>query len=234
MTPTAEIMRPWEFFFFALSTRRDRDLSEGRPLLTHLPRAAPYGSARSDPRVAAPMHKPSRLSTLSWSPPWSVFDCQTTGLDAGLRLIEVAMIDHNGRTLVDTLVNPRVHISASATALSGIDDAAVRDVSHWGAIWQQLEELLLSQNHIIAWSAEFDLTAMRSECARSGDVTWTTAIDARFVDLAPIVSKIAGRECSFEDACAIASCPAPSVGRQRALAGCLATLQIVQVLRRGT
>ena len=229
-----EIMRPWEFFFFALSISRDRHLTEGRTLLAHVPRAVSCGSARSGPRIAALVHLRSQSPTSSWSPPWSVFDCQTTGLDAGLRLIEVAMIDHDGRTLVDTLVNPRLHISASATALSGIDNAAVRHAPHWGVIWPKLEELLLTQNHIIAWGAEFDLTAMRSDCARSSDLTWTTAIDARFVDLASIVSTIVGRECSFEDACAIASYPAPSVGRQRALAGCRATLQILQVLGRGT
>jgi DNA polymerase III epsilon subunit-like protein len=182
--------------------------------------------------AAAPGRQGSVLALLSWPTPWSVLDCQTTGVDAGLRVIEIAAIDHNGRTIIETLVNPGVRIPRSATALTGIDEAAVSRAPHWRAVWPKLEDLLLAQKQIIAWSAEFDLRAMRGECARWEDLTWTTAIDARFVDLAPIVSTLAGRECSFEDACALAANRPPAVGEQRALGCCRAALQIIQSLGR--
>ncbi len=163
--------------------------------------------------------------------PWSILDCQTTGVDGGLRLIEIAIIDHDGRILIETLVNPGVRIPASAIALTGIDEAAVTRAPSWKAIWPKLEGLLLAQHHVIAWSADFDLRALRGECGRCDGVAWTTAIDARFVDLAPIISTLAGRECSFEDACDLASIPPPKVGQQRALSYCRATLRIIHALR---
>jgi Exonuclease len=140
---------------------------------------------------------------------------QTTGFDAGLRPIEIAAIDQDGRILIDSLVNPGVHIPASATALTGINDAAVSDAPHWQAVWPKLETLLLEQNHIIAWSADFDLRAMRGECARCDNLAWAAAIDERFIDLTTIISKLT---CSFEDACALTSHPNPAVGQQRAAA----------------
>jgi DNA polymerase III epsilon subunit-like protein len=186
-----------------------------------------YGVSHSRPQ------SPGRLPALSlWRIPWSVFDCQTTGLDAGLRPIDISAIDHDGRILIDTSVNPGVHIPATATVLTGIDDSAVSHVPHWRAIWPKLEALLLAQNHIVAWNAEFDLRATRGECARC-DLAWSTAIDSRFVDLAPIVSMFTGRESSFEDACALALLPIPTVGQLRALSRCQATAQIIQSLRRG-
>jgi DNA polymerase III epsilon subunit-like protein len=164
-----------------------------------------------------------------WRIPWSVFDCQTTGLDAGLRPIDISAIDHDGRILIDTLVNPGVHIPATATVLTGIDDSAVSYAPHWRTIWPKLEMLLLAQNHIVAWSAEFDLRAIRDECARCHDLSRTTEIDSRFVDLAAIVSMFTQRESSFEDACALALVPTPTVGQQRALSRCRAPAKIIQV-----
>jgi DNA polymerase III epsilon subunit-like protein len=185
-------------------------------------------------RPDVPERSDRSLSALqSWASPWSVLDCQTTGLDAGLRPIEVAAIDQDGRILIDTLVNPGIRLPASTTALTGIDDAAVSKAPPWRAVWLKLEAILLAQNRIAAWSSEFDLRAMRAECARCDDLAWTTAIDERFVDLAPIVSTFTGSELSFEDACRLASHPRPAVGQQRALRCCWAALQIIRTLGRG-
>src|ERR1700728_4546465 len=140
---------------------------------------------------------------VSCFPPWCVFDCQTTAVDAGLRVIDASVIDHNGNVLFDTLVNPDIHIPANATVLTGLRDAEVMRAPRWGMIWSKLEDLFISQNRVFAWSAEFDLRAMRGKCGRRDDLAWTTAIDARFVDLTPIVSSIVGFECSFEEACSI-------------------------------
>jgi hypothetical protein len=193
------------------------------------PRSGTYQPERSETSSASENRRASAL--LSWPAPWSVIDCQTTGLDARLRPIEIAAIGHDGRVLIDTLVNPGVPIPSSVTLLTGINDAAVKSAPRWSAIWPQLETLLLAQNHVVGWGSEFDLKAMRDECARDGRLTWTTAIDARFVDLAPIASVLIGRECSFDDACAFAAHPAPTVGRQRALLYCRATLRIIEAMR---
>ncbi len=187
-------------------------------------------SSRRAPEEDAIRSGASRQSLHLWTPPWAVLDCQTTGIDAGLRVIEIAIVGHNGRTIIETLVNPGVPIPSSATTLTGIDDAAVRCAPNWKTIWPELEAVVLAQNRIIAWNAEFDLLALRRDSGRCHDLSWTTAIDSRFVDLAPIASRFADLECSFEDACSLAGRSAPQVGKQRALAYCRAAMAIINAI----
>jgi hypothetical protein len=197
---------------------------------TAMNKASLADSERRERRFAVADDQDPR-AILSCPPPWCVFDCQTTGVDAGLRLIDASIVDHYGNILFDTLINPDIHIPTSASVLTGIDDAAVSRAPRWSAIWSKLEDLFLSQNRVFVWSAEFDLRAMRGECGRRDDLAWTTAIDARFVDLTPIVATFAGYECSFEDACAIASCPIPAVGQQRALRYCRSVMRMIQFIQ---
>ncbi len=166
----------------------------------------------------------------SWSAPWSVFDIQTTGIDAGFRVIEIAMLDCGGQILIDTMVNPGVHVPATSARVTGINDSAVKAAPAWPSIWSHVEGLLLAQNHIFSWNSECDLRAIRRECVRTDDLIWTSAIDARFVDLARVALIATGYECSFEELCALASVRFPPLGHQRAADCCRAALYIIQAL----
>lgn len=50
-------------------------------------------------------------------------DTETTGLDPkSSRVVEIALIDHTGKTLLDTLIDPQQPIPAEASAIHGIFD----------------------------------------------------------------------------------------------------------------
>ena len=60
-----------------------------------------------------------------------ILDVETTDLHG--RVCELAVIDTNGATLFDTLVNPGCPISPAATAVHGIIDADVTSAPTWDA-----------------------------------------------------------------------------------------------------
>jgi DNA polymerase III subunit epsilon len=51
---------------------------------------------------------------------WIVLDTETTGLGARDEIIQIAVIDMDGRTLVDTFLKPSKPIPAEATRIHGI------------------------------------------------------------------------------------------------------------------
>jgi DNA polymerase-3 subunit epsilon len=55
-------------------------------------------------------------------------DTETTGLSAanGDAIVEIAIVDHLGRTLIDTLVNPERSIPPFVSRVHGINDQMVR------------------------------------------------------------------------------------------------------------
>jgi DNA polymerase III epsilon subunit-like protein len=55
-------------------------------------------------------------------------DTETTGLSPrqGATIVELAIVDDRGKTLIDTLVNPRVDIPWQATKVHGITNEMVR------------------------------------------------------------------------------------------------------------
>lgn len=53
-------------------------------------------------------------------------DTETTGLDpVKERIVQIAIVDHAGKVLIDSLVDPVIAIPANATAIHGITDAMV-------------------------------------------------------------------------------------------------------------
>jgi CBS domain-containing protein len=102
-----------------------------------------------------------------------VVDTETTGLDpAKARLVEIAAVALlAGRlNLAGTMVQrvrPDQPIPAAATAVHGIDDAAVRAAPDFRAVWPEFAALM--RNHIIIGHAlGFDMALLRQECLRAG------------------------------------------------------------------
>jgi DNA polymerase-3 subunit epsilon len=90
-----------------------------------------------------------------------VLDTETTGL-YGASIVQIAVIDHLGRTLVDTLVNPGVPIPAEATAIHGIDDAAVAGAPTFGDVYPDLFRALHGRE-VIIYNRDYDTPILRVE-----------------------------------------------------------------------
>ena len=87
-------------------------------------------------------------------------DTETTGLGGDAEIVEIAVVDHRGKPLVDTLIRPRGPIPPDATAVHGISDT---DVAGAPAFTEVLPHLLdvLSNKHVAIYNAEHDLRLLR-------------------------------------------------------------------------
>lgn len=83
-------------------------------------------------------------------------DTETTGLDKRAEIVEVALIDHDGAVLLDSLVKPTRRIPWDATRVHHINDAMVADAPTWAELWPQIQ-VLLNGRRVGIYNAEFDL-----------------------------------------------------------------------------
>ncbi len=87
-------------------------------------------------------------------------DTETTGLKENDEIVEIAIIDHDGQVLLESLVRPIRRIPPDAVAIHGITNAMVQDATRWSEIWPEAESLL-SGRQIAIYNAEFDIRMMR-------------------------------------------------------------------------
>lgn len=96
-----------------------------------------------------------------------VIDFETTGFpsDPNVAIIEVAVINHRGETLINTLVNPEAHIPSGASRVNGIYDADVRHAPTFAQIYGQLADAL-DGKHAIAYNHSFEKSMLAVCCTR--------------------------------------------------------------------
>jgi DNA polymerase-3 subunit epsilon len=86
-------------------------------------------------------------------------DTETTGLDGRAEIVEIAILDWDGTSLLHSLVKPRFPIPAEVTRIHGITDAHVKDAPTWADLWPQLQTILQGRR-IGIYNADFDLRMM--------------------------------------------------------------------------
>jgi len=102
---------------------------------------------------------------------FTFLDVETTGLSPSTsRVCELALIGFQGGARVSqfsSLVNPGLPIPPETTRIHGITDAMVKDSPPFHALAPRLTALL-EGSVVVAHNAEFDLSFIRMEFARSG------------------------------------------------------------------
>ncbi|HYD60556.1 MAG TPA: 3'-5' exonuclease [Noviherbaspirillum sp.] len=94
-------------------------------------------------------------------------DTETTGLDEGAEIIEIAILDSAGAVLLESLVRPTIPIPADATAIHGLTDADLEAAPTWPAIAPVVAEIL-DRRLVVAHNAGFDSRMLRQTCRRFG------------------------------------------------------------------
>lgn len=106
---------------------------------------------------------------------FAIVDIETTGGNAsGSRITEIAIIIHDGTSIIDrweTLVNPQKDIPLAIFALTGINNETVRDAPIFDAISEKVLGML-SGRIFVAHNVNFDYSFVRHELERSG-FKWT-------------------------------------------------------------
>lgn len=95
-----------------------------------------------------------------------VLDTETTGLHDG-EIVQIAVINSCGDTLLDTYVKPVQPIPPDAIAIHGITDSMVASAPAWPAIVPTLVSLLTAR-HVVVYNAVYDRKMMHKTAERHG------------------------------------------------------------------
>ena len=93
-------------------------------------------------------------------------DTETTGLGANDSIVEIAVIDHDGSVLIDTLVKPAGTITPGAMAVHRITNEMVREAPGWADVWPEVEAALTGRVLGI-YNADFDLRMLKQTHTRN-------------------------------------------------------------------
>lgn len=101
-----------------------------------------------------------------------VLDTETTGLHTG-EIVQIAVINSSGETLLDSLVKPVRPIPADATAIHGITNDQVRNAPTYRDLAPRLVSLL-DRCHVLVYNAVYDRKMLHqsAEAAGAPKVDW--------------------------------------------------------------
>lgn len=91
---------------------------------------------------------------------WVILDTETTGLDGAAEICQIAIIDHTGAVLLDTLVKPTLPILTAASRIHGITDDTVNDAPPWTDVREQVQQIVAGKT-VLIYNAEYDTRLMR-------------------------------------------------------------------------
>lgn len=92
-------------------------------------------------------------------------DTETTGLDQTSEIVEIALVDWDGRLVFHSLVKPTQSIPLDAVHIHGITNEMVRTAPPWLTVWHSLRSLVI-ERRVAAYNAEFDFRLMRQSHSR--------------------------------------------------------------------
>jgi DNA polymerase-3 subunit epsilon len=87
--------------------------------------------------------------------PFVILDTETTGLDDHAEPVEIAVIDHNFQTLMNTRIKPSIPIPRDATDIHGIQDIDVKYAPSFLTVAPELSEILTS-SRVLVYNYQFD------------------------------------------------------------------------------
>lgn len=148
--------------------------STARP--ARCPRCGQPSDQRSAPGYCA-LHdavwRQDRQAAVAWAH-WAltarnvvILDTETTGLDETAEVLEIALLSTRGEVLLDTRVKPASPIPAAATAVHGLDAAAVADAPSFRAVYPQLAALL-RKRFVVVYNAAYDRRLLEQTSGRYG------------------------------------------------------------------
>ena len=96
-------------------------------------------------------------------------DTETTGLDDDAEIIEIAVVDVQGKTLLDSLVKPSKPMAPDNDAIwiHGITNEILADAPTWPEMYPKLQQVVTGKT-IIIYNAKYDLRLIEQTCRRYG------------------------------------------------------------------
>ncbi len=96
-----------------------------------------------------------------------VLDTETTGLGKDDEIVQIAIVDQDGKRVLNELIKPTIPIPPGASKVHGIYDRDVEYASNFKDIYTALSKLLAGQI-VIAYNMDFDRRMLRQSGAKYG------------------------------------------------------------------
>ncbi len=105
---------------------------------------------------------------------FAILDTETTGLRDG-EICQIAVIDAEGKTLIDTLVKPLHGIPFDASRIHGIYDNDVKDAPTWRDV-APLVQAAITRRDVVVYNAVYDRKFMHKSAEACGmeKIDWKT------------------------------------------------------------
>lgn len=100
-----------------------------------------------------------------------ILDAETTGLGISDQVIQISIIDMQGRTLFDSLISPSCPISDGAAAVHGITEAILVGAPTFKDVHPQIVDILTGKL-IVTYNSDFDYRMLYQSSEARGVSTW--------------------------------------------------------------
>lgn len=162
-----------------------------------------------------------------------IIDTETTGLGEDAEIVELAVIDLEGQTLMNTLLRPKGGIPGEATAVHGITNAMVANAPTFSDVWPSLRALLCL-HRVVIYNARYDVRIIKSLASQEALPCPTLKVDCAMTAYASyrrIEDERGGYKWhKLEKACEELGVQIEGTSH-RALSDCQATLDVIRRLR---
>ncbi|MDR3576335.1 MAG: 3'-5' exonuclease [Anaerolineaceae bacterium] len=92
-------------------------------------------------------------------------DTETTGLDRNDEIVEISIVDEDGKILLESFVKPTQPIPADVIKVHGITNEMVQHAPSWPVLWMRVRSVLFGRLLAI-YNADFDLRMMQQTHSR--------------------------------------------------------------------
>jgi DNA polymerase-3 subunit epsilon len=116
-------------------------------------------------------------------------DTETTGIGENAEVIEVGVVDDEGKTLFSSLVKPRGKIEAAAMRVHHIAQEQLANAPSWGEVWPGLRQVLEGRR-VGMYNSDFDLRLMKQSHTRAW-LRWDLE-DAQFFCIMKLYARFQG------------------------------------------
>lgn len=118
-------------------------------------------------------------------------DTETTGTGEMDTIVEIAIVDHDGSVLLDTLVKPVGKIPLDAYRIHGISNEMVANAPPWSQVWNDVYKIL--SNRVVAiYNADFDIRLMQ-QTHRLNWMKWSDPPGTEYVCLMKLYAQFYGK-----------------------------------------